>query len=62
MFQTREQGKSPETDVIFREISDFPDRVTVMQMCTEVSRTMRIQGAYTSNAYTCIYVSTKRNY
>ena len=59
MFQTKEQDKSPETDLIFMEISDLPDRVTVMQIFTEVSRAMHVQGAYTSSAY---IISTKRNY
>ena len=52
MFQTKEQDKSPETDLIFMEISDCPDRATVMQRLTEVSRAKQIQGAPTSDAYT----------
>ena len=47
MFQTKEQDKSPETNLNKIEMSDLPDRefkIMVMKMFTEVRRAMSEQS------------------
>lgn len=58
MFQTKEQDKSPETDLIFMEISDFSSRATVMQRLTGVND----RSKYKVHLPACVYISVKRNY
>lgn len=47
MFQTKEQGKSPETNLSETEISDLADKefkITVMKMLTKVKRSKHEQN------------------
>lgn len=55
MFQTKDQGKSPETNLNEMEINDSPNRefkIVIIEMFTKVRKTMHKK----------VMISTKRKY